>query len=483
MIKLGHHPSHCTYGSLLKGLCKGGNFREAMQFLNELHSIPSALDAVVYNTLLAETCKSGNLRVAVLLLDEMIRNNVLPDSHSYTSLLAGLCKRGKMVAAILLFERGIERGTFVPNQLMYTSLIDGLFKAGQPKAAAYFYEEMVKKGFYPDTVALNAIMDGYSRMGQMAKVENIFSLMRGGMLEIAVKILKMIIAEGTMADKCTFNMLISKCSERREMGKAFDLLNTMSVLGVFPDGDTYDAIFRGLNITFGFRDSQNLLHEMLEKGILPTERQYITLITGMCRVGDIQGAFKLKDEMEALGVSSRNVAESAMVRGLVKLGKTEEAMLVLDCMLRVQLIPTIATFTTLMHICCKQHKLVEALKLKGIMELHGVKLDVVAYNVIIAGLCANGDISHAFELYEEMKRRDLCPNTTTFTVLIDAISKKRDYEKGTILLADMRSRGLIAGDESMQDLSEGLMFWVVKKKQRRSQWNTDTARVGEESNS
>ncbi|CAK9149483.1 unnamed protein product [Ilex paraguariensis] len=231
MIRMGHHPSHYTYGSLLKGLCQGGHFEAAVKFLSKLHYIPCSVDVVVYNTLLAEACKAGNLQVTIILLDEIISSNVLPDRYTYAN-----------------------------------------------------------------------------------------------------------------------------------------------------------------------------SHESFEK-------------YGYGRVGDIQGAFKLKDEMEALGIGSQNVADSAMIRGLVQHGKMEEAMLILDCVLRVQLVPTIATFTTLMRKFCKEFNLTEAVKLKSIMEFHGVNLDVVACNVLITGLFASGDIVQAFDLYEEIKQRDLCPNTTTLKML------------------------------------------------------------------
>ncbi|RVW88925.1 Pentatricopeptide repeat-containing protein [Vitis vinifera] len=66
----------------------------------------------------------------------------------------------------------------------------------------------------------------------------------------------------------------------------------------------------------------------------------------------------------------------------------------------MRLLPTIATFTTLMHRFYRDAKIAEALKLKGVMELCGLKLDVVAYNVLtmdgeklLTDLQKRGDIS------------------------------------------------------------------------------------------
>ncbi|KAK7842293.1 pentatricopeptide repeat-containing protein [Quercus suber] len=130
----------------------------------------------------------------------------------------------------------------------------------------------------------------------------------------------------------------------------------------------------------------------------------------------------------------------------------------------MRLIPTTATFTSLMHILCKDANLKQALKLKGIMEHCGLKLDVAAYNVLISGLCANGDGVVAFELYEEMKQIGLWPNTTTYAVLIEAISAENNIIKGEMLLRDLQERGWISWDwdGSTQQLNEGLIIAMEK---------------------
>lgn len=148
-------------------------------------------------------------------------------------------------------------------------------------------------------------------------------------------------------------------------------------------------------------------------------------------------------------------------------------MLVLECMLRVHLLPTVATFTTVMHGLCKSSKSCEALKLKTTMELHGGKPDVIAYNVLITGLCAGGYIDDAYDLYEELKERGMCPNITTFTVLLNAFCSGNDLAKGENLLNDLQERGLEGEFSNTQALCERLTIMkeklnaLRKKKKKR----------------
>ncbi|KAE8680276.1 Detected protein of unknown function [Hibiscus syriacus] len=291
---------------------------------------------------------------------------------------------------------------------------------------------MIGSGILPDRLSSHGLILG---------------LCKSGMLDVGMKILKTMISVGVEVDRFTFNLLISKCSERGDTRRTFDLVNVMNLLGIFPDVETLNAIIIGLNRNLALQESHIILHEMAQKGFLPKGKQYIKLINAMCRLRNLQTAFQVKDEMTSLGIASPDVAESAVVRGLALCGKVEESTLVLDRMLREQLVPTVATFTTLMYRFCKESNVAEALKLRSKMELCGLKLDVIAYNVIISGLCAEGDIAAAFELYREMKQNGLWPNATTFTVLVDALlTEGSDPSTGDVLLKDLKGRGIISCD-------------------------------------
>ncbi|KAJ0046078.1 hypothetical protein Pint_03841 [Pistacia integerrima] len=146
-----------------------------------------------------------------------------------------------------------------------------------------------------------------------------------------------------------------------------------------------------------------------------------------------------------------------MVKGLALCGKVEEAMLVLNRMLRMRLVPTVATFMTMMYKFCKEANFVEAMKLKGMMERCGVKLDVVAYNVLISCLCAHGDVIAVLELYKKIKQRGLWPNTTTYTVLIDAISKEENFVKAIMCSKEATTRQSASGVKLKLRITTGVI--------------------------
>jgi leucine-rich PPR motif-containing protein len=177
-------------------------------------------------------------------------------------------------------------------------------------------------------------------------------------------------------------------------------------------------------------------------------------------MGNIKGAMELQDEMKTLGVGSQGVAMSAIIRGLAHSRKTDNAIRILDIMLEMRIVPTVATFTTLMHTYCKEANVAKALELRSLMEQCHVKLDVAAYNVLISGLCADGDIHTAFELYEEMKQRELWPNTSIYIVLIDSFCAGNYHIESEKLLRDLQTRELMSLDLSggTERLNELLMI-------------------------
>ncbi|XP_012075825.1 putative pentatricopeptide repeat-containing protein At1g53330 [Jatropha curcas] len=78
---------------------------------------------------------------------------------------------------------------------------------------------------------------------------------------------------------------------------------------------------------------------------------------------------------------------------------------------------TIKSFNSLLNVFIKCKDFDRIRNLFVDIEKH-VKLDACTFNILIRGLCADGRLDDAWEVFDEMKNRDLAPNVVTFGTLI-----------------------------------------------------------------
>lgn len=514
MVKQGHSLSIYTYGILLKGICRGGTVEEAKSFFcNKLLSIPSTIDNVTCNTLLLKLfSKDGSPKDALALYDAMVENDILPDNYTYTILINGFCNHGKLVLAMYILNIMIQRKIF-PVHVAYTCIMDGLLKNGHQKAAFYLFQEMTmnsknndnRKRITPDVATFNTMIDGYSKAGQKVEIlvpmmldQGVFpnlitynillhgnskkkdlsslfylykmlirqgfvpdrityhALIEGlyecGLLDhIGLKFLEKMNSKAVAPDRSTFHMLLARFTSRVDIRNIFRIVTCMNNLGLSLSKDAYNVIINRLIRKGFYRESYMVLHEMIKKGFIPEISHFIAFIKRKCKLGDIYGAFQIRDEVETLGLVPIEVAESIVIRGLCQYEKLEEALIVFDNLIRRGLVPTAATFTTLIHgLCRKKGKIDEALYMKEVMEDLNLKPDVVTYNVVIAGLFNQNHLNMGFEMYKEMKQIGVLPNVATYRIMLAAAatavasSKEIDIStESTMVLQDMQDRGFI----------------------------------------
>lgn len=95
----------------------------------------------------------------------------------------------------------------------------------------------------------------------------------------------------------------------------------------------------------------------------------------------------------------------------------------------------VVTCSTLLDGICDNGKLKDALEMFKVMQkskmdldashpFNGVEPDVQTYNILICGLINNGNFLEAEELYEEMPHRGIVPDTITYSSMIDGLCKQ-----------------------------------------------------------
>ncbi|KAL9538035.1 hypothetical protein MBANPS3_011249 [Mucor bainieri] len=89
----------------------------------------------------------------------------------------------------------------------------------------------------------------------------------------------------------------------------------------------------------------------------------------------------------------------------------------------------------------KHNQFSEALNVMKWMNEHKVKMDTYSYGIMIDALAKDPDTAPqlVFDLYEDMKRHKLHPDTIMFTSLISNCCKNQDLDKALSLLQEMQS--------------------------------------------
>jgi pentatricopeptide repeat protein len=96
------------------------------------------------------------------------------------------------------------------------------------------------------------------------------------------------------------------------------------------------------------REAERIKKEMEKKGLVPDMYTYASLFHGHCVSGKLDVAQKLFEEMKQKGANKPNVvAYTALISGLAKEGRSEEAFELYDDMLGAGLTPDDSLYSAL----------------------------------------------------------------------------------------------------------------------------------------
>nr|POF06336.1 pentatricopeptide repeat-containing protein [Quercus suber] len=299
-------------------------------------------------------------------------------------------------------------------------------------------------------------------------------------------------ANGFQHDHNTFGLMISKLISSNQFRSAEELLNRMKEEKCNITEDIFLSICRAYGRVHRPLDAVRVFHKMDDFQCKPTEKSYITS-------NDLDEAIGLLEEMIGKGIDPNVFTYSALMDGFCKGGHSSQAMELLEMMISKRQRPNMITYSTLIHGLCKEGKLREALEILDRMKLQGLKPDaglymkiingfcdvfkfqeaanfldemvlggispnrltwslhVRIYNMVVQGLCTNGDPNRAFQLYLSMRSRGISINTGTFDSLVECFCKRGDLHKAARIVDEMVIDGCVPAEgtwNAVNDRSE-----------------------------
>ncbi|XP_027356921.1 pentatricopeptide repeat-containing protein At5g41170, mitochondrial-like [Abrus precatorius] len=203
-------------------------------------------------------------------------------------------------------------------------------------------------------------------------------------------------------------------------------------------------IFRFINALGQRGDIRGAIH-WFHKAKTFTRGRYLfscnAILGVLVKANRINLAQAIYDQVVAEGVVELDVCTyTTMIRGFCKMGMVESANKVFD---EMRCGPNMFTYNTLIHGLCKKGYMEGAKKVfNRLVESESCKPDVVTFTTLIDGYSKKGELREALKCMEEMVERGCCPNVVTYNALIEGLCLCGNVDEAKRMMTRMRLNGL-----------------------------------------
>lgn len=375
-------------------------------------------------------CRSRLSAAALALFDRILSERRPVDGELLGHLITSFSAAGDLDAGLALLRRAPELNCRLPafafNSLM--NLLAARNRAGE--AVSLFRRQLASPSFSPDTCSFNIAVR---------------CLLRTGDLDGAIELFHAMGSFGCSPDDFSHNILIHGLCRANQVEKGRQILRDIRSTRSRPPGViTYTSVISGLCKMGNMADACEVFDEMLAMGITPTEVTFNVLIDGFGKAGDTASAAAVHGKMAAAGCSPDVVTFTSLIDGHCRAGQLQEALrLWREMGSKKGILPNAYTFSVLVNALCRMNRLSEAREL--LAELRR-RADIAVpgafvYNPAIDGFCKAGNLEEASRLVMEMEEKGCTPDKVTYTILIIGHCMKGRAADAIALFAKMNAVG------------------------------------------
>ncbi|XP_072989416.1 uncharacterized protein [Typha latifolia] len=329
--------------------------------------------------------------------------------------------------ALGLFE--LARSSFEISHSVdsYRFLVGFLCRSGLQNYALKMFDEMIDEGHCPDSSFLEFLVS---------------TCAEAGILDCAMELITRTAELGCCIETYTFNKVMSLLVGRNRAHDAVALFKGQLGSGCFtPDGWSFNIVIKGLCKLGDVEEAFKFIEKMGSFGCSPDTVTHNILVDGLCRAGEVERGHEILRRIEKDGFCVPNVVTyTSLISGYCKMGKMEEASVVFRDMIGFGVKPSRVTYNVLIDGYGKVNDMQSAVSVYNQMETCACTPDVVTLTSLIDGYCRSGQLDDAMKLWNEMEHRELQPNVYTFAIMINSLCKKNRLDEAQVLLKKLSLR-------------------------------------------
>lgn len=364
----------------------------------EFEAVP---DVLTYNVVIKLSARAERKDLLVLVLERIIRAGIVPCTTTMHSLVAAYVGLGDLRTAERMVQCMREGRLDICAVLRECSSdanardeTDGLLErlvclnSNEPPP-------LLPKSYAADTRIYTILMKGYMKEG---RVDNVVRMIRAMQREPD---------PASHPDHVTYTTVISALVNAGAMDRARGVLQEMIDSRISPNRVTYNVLLKGYCQQLQLNNAKELILQMSEReGIEPNVVSYNILIDGCILMDDSAGALKYFNEMRERGIAPSKVSYTTLMKAFAISGQPKLANKVFDEM----------------------------------MKDPRVKVDQVAWNMLVEGYCRLGLIEEAKKIVERMKEGGFQPDVATYGSLANGVGIARRPGEALLLWNEVKER-------------------------------------------
>ncbi|PPS06465.1 hypothetical protein GOBAR_AA14181 [Gossypium barbadense] len=288
----------------------------------------------------------------------------------------------------------------VPEEIIFCNVIKFYGRAKLHERALQLFDEMPQYRCPRTVKAVNSLLHALLKSEKFDDMKQVFL----GMEKYA------------RPDACTYNILIHACCLNGCLDDAWNLFDEMQRKGVKPDK---------IKEAFKLKNDMVKIHK-----VSPNTRLYEGMITGLCSVGELTWALRLKDEMITNNMKPNSAMYNTLISGLFNVGRQDEAYGVFDEMELNGIKPDTTTYNVMINELCKMGNGVKQMIYSKIYQgRQGCKPDVVSYRMLFDGLCGGSQLKKAAFILDEMVFKGYVPHSaSTWLMVVSRVFEEDDHK-------------------------------------------------------
>ncbi|XP_050385452.1 pentatricopeptide repeat-containing protein At3g03580 [Argentina anserina] len=400
-----------TKQALFSLLSKSLSSTKTLTQLHKLHSLVTTLG--LHHSLFFSgqlISKYSQLRLPISCLSLFRHFHPKHTPFLWNSVIRALT-RNALHSQALRHYNAMLRSNVRPDAHTFPSVINACAALGDVQTGSVVRRRVSEEGFESDVYVCNALIDMYSRFGEVGDARKVFD-------------------EMPVRDIVSWNSLVSGYSSNGYWEEALEMFRGLRMEGLVPDCFTIRGVLPACGGLVDVKEGR-LVHGLVEKIGVNAD----VLVSN----GILAMYFKFGWWREAQvffeGMVVRDcVSWNTVVCGYSQLGLHDEAISLFREMIK-EFTPDLLTITSVLRACSHLRDLGLAEYVHGYMKRGGFEFDTIANNIAIDMYAKCGSLSASREVFDSMECRD----SVSWNSMISGYFLNGCFDEGLNLFKMMRT--------------------------------------------